>query len=222
MKTYRTSFLRVAAFFMLLCLVFTFSRTATACPLGFSGPTSFTAVLGSSQSQTWTAIDELGADIGTTANITAGSDVFSIDRSQLMFPGDDNAGDTANFTVTFTPGVNATGTFTGTLTCGCGNTYKLVGTVAGSAGVANALPSNVSFMISPNPATDNVTIMSSGVLTAEIGIYNLLGNEIASSNTTTWQWDASSIPTGSYFVRIAGESNSGEQFVIWRRIIIAR
>jgi hypothetical protein len=64
--------------------------------------------------------------------------------------------------------------------------------------------------------------MSSGVRTAEIGIYDLLGKEIASSKTTTWTWDASSIATGSYFVRITGESDSGEQFVIWRRIIIAR
>jgi hypothetical protein len=222
MKAYRTLFLRVAAFHMLLCSMPIFSRTATACPDEISGPTSFTAVSGGSQSQTWTAIDLIGASVLAKAHITAGSDVFSLDDSVILFSiSSDTAGATATFTVTFAPGVNATGTFTGTLTCDCGRTYELVGTVA-AAGVANALPSNVSFTISPNPATDNVTIMSSGVLTAEIGIYNLLGNEIASSKTTTWEWDASSIPTGSYFVRIAGESNSGEQFFIWRRIIIAR
>jgi hypothetical protein len=187
-----------------------------------SGPTSFTAEPGGSQSQTWTVTDGWGADLFATVNISSGYDVFSLDRSQIIFPGDDNAGDTAQFTITFTPGVNSTGVFTGTLTCGCGEiNITLVGTV-GAAGVANSLPSNVSFTISPNPATDNVNIISSGVLTAEIGIYDLLGKEIASSKTANWTWDASSIATGSYFIRITGESDSGEQFVIWRRIIIAR
>jgi hypothetical protein len=221
MKNYRTSFLSVAAFLMLLCSMSIFSRTATACPIGFSGPTSFTAVAGGSQSLTWTAIDEIGADILTTASITAGGDVFSLDRTQIIFPGADNAGDTAQFTVTFTPGANATGTFKGTITCGCGYTYEIVGTAA-AAGVANSLPINVSITITPNPATDNINILSSGVRTAEIGVYDLLGKEIASSKTANWQWDASSIPTGAYIVRIVGESFSGDPFVISRRIIIAR
>ncbi len=216
MKTNRTSFLSVGAFLMLLCSMSIFSRTATACPDGVGGPTSFTAAPGGSQTLTWTAYSAGGGDI-ITVTITAGSDVFTVSQMPIS----NFSGDTANFTITFTPGANATGTFKGTVACPCGKTYELVGTVAAS-GVANSLPSNVSFTITPNPATDNVNILSSGVLTAEIGIYNLLGKEIASSNTTTWNWDASSIATGSYFVRIVGESNSGEQFVIWRRIIIAR
>jgi hypothetical protein len=154
-----------------------------------------------------------------SVSITAGSDVFTVSQMPVNFP--PNSVDTATFTITFNPGENATGTFKGTLTCPCGKTYDLVGTVA-AAGVANALPSNVSFTISPNPATYNVNILSNGVRTAEIGIYDLLGKEIASSKSTTWQWDASSIATGTYFVRIVGESDSGEQFAIWRRIIIAR
>ncbi len=217
MKTYRTSFLRVAAFFMLLCSVSIFSRTATACPVGYSGPTSFTAVPGGSQSLTWTVLDGTGGDAGTLS-ITTGSDVFTFDHGQSTF----SWSGTTTFTITFTPGANSSGTFTGTLYCDeCNKTFQLVGTVAAS-GVSNALPSNVSFTISPNPATDNVNILSNGVRTAEIGIYDLLGKEIASSNTTTWQWDASSIATGTYFVRITGESDSGEQFAIWRRIIVAR
>jgi hypothetical protein len=217
MKTYRTSFLSVAAFLMLLCSAFTVSRTATACVVSFSGPTSFTAAPGESQTLTWFAIDEVGGGaFGASANITAGSDVFSVDQTDIK-----SMSDTATFTITFKPDLNATGIFKGTLTCDCGKTYELIGMVA-EAGVTSSLPSNVSFSISWNPATDNITIMSSGVRTAEIGIYDLLGNPIASSNATTWAWDASSIATGSYFVRITGESNSGEQFAIWRRIIIAR
>jgi hypothetical protein len=203
MNTYRTSFLSVAAFLMLLCSMSIFSRTATACPVVYSGPTSFTAVAGGSQSQTWTVNDPGGGDAGTLS-ITAGSDVFTLNNGQTSF----SWSTTTTFTITFNPGANSTGTFTGTLYCDeCNKTFQLVGTVA-AAGVADSLPSNVSITITPNPATDNINILSSGVRTAEIGIYNLLGNPIASSNTTTWQWDASSIPTGSYFVRIVGESNN--------------
>jgi hypothetical protein len=213
MKAYRTSFVSVAALLMLLCSMSIFSRIATACVNEFSGPTSFTAAPGGSQSETWTVYG-FGP---VTVNITAGSDVFTV--SQM--PVNSFSGDSATFTITFNPGANAIGTFNGTLTCPCGKTYNLVGSVAAS-GVANSLPSNVSFTISPNPATDNINIMSSGVRTAEIGIYNLLGKEIASSKTTTWQWDASSIATGAYIVRIVGESFSGDPFVVSRRIIIAR
>src|ERR1035437_6738314 len=129
MKAYRTSFLSVAAFLMLLCSVSIFSRTATACPLSYSGSPSFTAVPGGSQSQTWTITDGTGG--GTpyaTVNITAGSDVFTLDHSRVTFsPGSA----TATFTITFTPGANATGTFTGTLYCvDCNKTFNLVGTLA--------------------------------------------------------------------------------------------
>ena len=215
MKTYRTSFLSVAAFLMLLCSVSIFSRTARACPDGVSGPTSFTAAPGGSQTLTWTAYSIIGGGSIMSVEITAGSDVFTLSQMPFSYT------DSGTFTVTFTPGANATGTFRGSIICGCKGTHELVGTVA-AAGVPNALPINVSFTISPNPATDNISIMSSGVRTAEIGIYDLLGKEIASSKTTTWKWDASGVATGSYIVRIVGESDSGEEFVVWRRIIIAR
>ncbi|MDP4200025.1 MAG: T9SS type A sorting domain-containing protein [Bacteroidota bacterium] len=83
-------------------------------------------------------------------------------------------------------------------------------------------PTEIVAGITPNPATDNINIMSSGVRTAEIGIYDLLGKEIASSKTTTWKLDAAGIVAGSYVVRIVGESNSGEEIAIWRRVVIAR
>ena len=219
MQTYRTSFMSVAAFLMLLCSTCILSRSATACVGGVYGPTSFTAAPGGSQSQTWTA-DNGGLGLGGFVNvsITAGSDVFTLSQSTVNIP---STNDTAHFTITFTPGANATGTFKGTLTCPCGKTYELVGTVAAS-GVANSLPSDVSFTITPNPATDYVNIISSGIRTAEIGIYDLLGKEIASSKTTNWKWDASSIATGSYIVRLTGESIGGDPFVLSRRIIISR
>ncbi len=220
MKTYLTSFLSVPFFLMLLCSVFTFSRIAAACPIGIGGSSSFTAIPGGSQSQTWSVSDDEGWGGGTlTATISSGSGIFTVDQSQITYP----TNGSATFTITFNPRANDTGTFKGTLTTNgaCSKTFNLVGTVEAS-GVANSLPSNVTFTITPNPATDNINIISIGVRTAEIGIYDLLGKEIASSKTTTWKWNSSSIATGSYIVRIVGESFSGDQFVISRRIIIAR
>ena len=219
MKTYRTLFMSVSAFLVLLCSTCIVSRRATACPhVQASGPLSFTAAPGRSQSQIWSVNYSFG---NAFINFTDGSDVFSVDKSIFTNP----PADSDTFTLTFSPPANSTGTFVGTMTisgdCNKVLTFSLNGTVAAS-GVENSLPSNVSFTITPNPATDNINIMSSGVRTAEIGIYDLLGKEIASSNTTTWKWDASGIATGSYIVRIVGESNSGDQFTIWRRIIIAR
>jgi hypothetical protein len=208
----------VAAFLMLLCSICIISRSATACPWSVGGPASFTAPPGGSQIQTWIAIDGAGGGSGIPlVTITSGSDVFIISQFHK------SAGsDTVTFTVTFKPGANSTGTFKGTMTnTECDRTYELVGTVAAS-GVANTLPSDVSITITPNPATDFVNIISSGVRTAEIGIYDLLGKEIASSKTTNWKWDASNIATGSYIVRVTGESIGGDPFILSRRIIISR
>lgn len=189
MKTYRTSFLSVAAFLMLLCLMSIFSRRATACPpLEASGPTSFTAAPGSSQSEIWRVYYSFG---NAFISFTKGSDVFSVDTS--AFTAGLTNPDSDNFTITFSPPANATGTFVGTMTISgdCKDTTIILSGTVAEAGVTSSLPSNVSFSISWNPATDNITIMSSGVRTAEIGIYDLLGNPIASSNATTWAWDAS-------------------------------
>jgi hypothetical protein len=212
MKAHRTLSLSVAAFLMLLCSTCIVGRSATACPVAFGGPTTFKASPGEPQTQTWTVS---GIFAGASFTITAGSDVFTVS------PVTATSGDSGTFTITFKPAANASGVFNGTLKCPCNKTIALVGTVS-SSGVANSLLSNVSVTISPNPATDNINILSSGVRVAEIGVYDLLGKEIASSKTTSWKWDASNIAMGSYFVRIAGESNSGERFAIWRRIVIAR
>ncbi|MFI5264778.1 MAG: hypothetical protein ACHQM6_09710 [Candidatus Kapaibacterium sp.] len=179
MKTCRTSFLSVAAFLMVLCSTCIVSREATACPVDFGGPTTFNASPGESQTQTWTVSGLFG---GTSFTITAGSDVFTVS------PVTTTSGDSGTFKITFRPGANASGVFNGMLTCPCNKTIALVGAVT-SSGVANSLPGNVSVTLTPNPATDNITIVSSGVRTAEIGIYDLLGEKIASLNTTNVKFD---------------------------------
>lgn len=216
MKTSRASAWNVGAFIMLLSLSCFGIQNATACPDGVGGPTSFISAAGDHQCQTWTAYGMYGEELAIS--ITDGSDVFSLDRSQVSIP---YSVDTANFTITFTPRANAAGTYYGTLTCPCGKTIQLVGTVA-SSGVTNVVPTGVSFTVSPNPAYEHLTFATSGVRSAEIGIYDLLGKEIASSKSLNWELDASSFAPGAYIARITGESFSGDPFVISRRIIIER
>jgi hypothetical protein len=214
MRTHRFSLLSVAAFLMLLCSTCIVSRNATACPYGIGGPTSFTAAPGSSQTLTWTAYSDFG-DGGVNVSITDGSGVFTLG------PMPKNLYDSATFTITFTPGPNATGTFTATVSCGCREPHQLTGTVAES-GVTNPLPVNVTLTVTPNPATDHIDIMSTGVRSSEIVVYDELGKPVASSKTTSWRWDASGVAAGAYIVRIAGESYTGDAFVISRRIFIER
>ena len=206
----------VAASLMMLSSTCLLSRNARACVGGVYGQTSFTASPGGSQTLTWTAYSGGGINSTMTVSITAGSDVFTVSQMPVSI-----SGDSATFTITFNPGANATGIFKGTLKCPCGEPYELVGTVAES-GVANTAPSNVSFTITPNPATDYVNIISNGARSAEIGIYDLLGKEVTSSKTMNWELDASSFAPGAYIARITGESLSGDPFVISRRIIIER
>lgn len=219
MNTYSKSFL--SGIFILLCSLFILNSTATACPLDFSsndGSWSFNTAMGSSQSKTVT-VQGLP---GTVVYISIASDAFTVDRSPITIT---DGHPWPTFTITFHPGENTTGTVKAVLTVSCSmctRTASIEGTVPVS-GVANSgVPSDVSFTVTPNPATDNVNILTSGARTAEIGIYDLLGKEIASRKTTNWKWNAASIAPGSYFVRIAGESNTGEPFLISRKIIISR
>jgi hypothetical protein len=216
-SAYKMSFL--GGIVMLLSSLTLLSTIASACPLDFScndGSWSFNAAIGSSQSK----IVTVSGLPGTVVSLATGSNVFTVDQSQVTL--DDHGG--ATFTITFRPGANATGTMTTVLsvTCSmCKESATLEGTVAQSR-VTNSLPSNVSFTVTPNPATDNVNVITSGARAAEIGIYDLLGKLVTSEKTTNWKLNATSIAPGSYIVRIAGESVTGEAFVTSRKIIISR
>ena len=77
--------------------------------------------------------------------------------------------------------------------------------------------------MSPNPAKNYLKLEMAGVKTADIQMVDLLGKTIAMVKTnTTWKWDAANIINGSYIIRIAGQSLSGEQFVSSKRIIVSK
>ncbi len=92
-----------------------------------------------------------------------------------------------------------------------------------AASVPNALPAGVAINVSPNPASSYVLVNMAGIRSADIHVIDLLGNIQSSAKAnTTWKWDASNFVSGSYIVRIAGMSATGEQFIASKRIIVSK
>ena len=218
MNTYKKSFL--SGIFMLLLSLSFLNSTATACPLSYrsnDGSWSFKATKGSSQTKMVTI------DFAGDVTVSVESGAFTVDRT--IIPGPTDGSGISTFTITFTPSEGTAGTLKGSLTVSCGScseTVNLEGTVATSGVENSGVPSDVSFTTSPNPATDHVDIVTSGVRTAEIGIYDLLGKEIATEKATNWKWNVTNIVPGCYIIRVAGESNAGEAILRSTRIIISR
>ncbi|MEI8134655.1 MAG: T9SS type A sorting domain-containing protein [bacterium] len=91
------------------------------------------------------------------------------------------------------------------------------------SGVANTVPFGVTVSLTQNPATNFLNLTVSGVRSAEIGIFDLLGKSVAVTSThAVWHYETSNLAPGSYIVHISGVSESGEQFVTSKRIVIAR
>jgi hypothetical protein len=92
-----------------------------------------------------------------------------------------------------------------------------------TAGVPNALPSGVAINVSPNPASAYVSVDMAGVKSADVQIIDLLGNIVTTAkSSSSWRWNASNAVSGSYIVRISGQSIDGEQFVASKRIIVSK
>ena len=92
-----------------------------------------------------------------------------------------------------------------------------------AASVPNALPMGVAINVSPNPASSYVKVDMAGINAANIQVIDLLGNIISTAKAnTSWKWDATNFVSGSYIVRIAGTSTTGEQFVASKRIIVSK
>jgi hypothetical protein len=87
-----------------------------------------------------------------------------------------------------------------------------------------AVTPNPDFIISPNPATNNIRITANEILNgkATVKVFDLMGREVYSVNTTNTGYinipvDVSSIKDGQYVVKLIGAS---KQFT--QKLVIAR
>jgi hypothetical protein len=78
--------------------------------------------------------------------------------------------------------------------------------------------SDVSLRVVPNPAMNDVTISANGI-NVNVGIFDLLGNPLATAAVPngTWRWDGTAngarVPSGNYVVRVSGIGMDGKAFV---------
>jgi hypothetical protein len=92
-----------------------------------------------------------------------------------------------------------------------------------AAGVSQELPQVSDFSINPNPASGEVTISLDQARAAKIDIFDLLGKRLANfDDNSSHSWNASNQPNGVYIVRASGVDSNDLQFIISKRLVIAR
>ncbi len=80
------------------------------------------------------------------------------------------------------------------------------------------ISSDVSLRVVPNPAMNDVTVSANGI-NVNVGIFDLLGNSMASASVPSgsWRWDGTAngarVPSGNYVVRVSGIGIDGKAFV---------
>ena len=94
----------------------------------------------------------------------------------------------------------------------------------GTSGVNEIAAANPQFVISPNPAHNEVTIHSQNINVRTIGIYDVLGNLISDvKNASEWKWNIPSLVTdGTYFVRMEGTLPGGKGYVTTQKVLIVK
>lgn len=122
-----------------------------------------------------------------------------------------------NSSVYVKPSVTTTYTVTGSNSDGCGGIAQVVVNVENcTAGVNTISPDNPSIKVYPNPTTGQFNITMNNLPNGDyvISLYNILGQKILEKQTAinssyyTMPMDASALPEGLYFVRVA--SGNGE------------
>ncbi len=107
------------------------------------------------------------------------------------------------------------------------NEFDLQGVNSATASVRNAVPAGVEIAISPNPMTTNLTANLTGVRSANVEVYDILGAKMFSTSVANqWIWNATTtngarIAAGSYIVRFSGVTNDGVAFVTSKQVIVA-
>ncbi|HET9136937.1 MAG TPA: choice-of-anchor D domain-containing protein [Candidatus Kapabacteria bacterium] len=103
--------------------------------------------------------------------------------------------------------------------------FELQGWNSSAASVKGGMPQGVTINVSPNPMSTNLTVAASGVRNAMVEVYDMLGKQLTSGTmTSTWNWNATAngtkVASGSYIVRITGISDTTEQFVTSKMVIV--
>lgn len=104
--------------------------------------------------------------------------------------------------------------------------FDLQGINAAIATVRGMLPEGVSVVVTPNPMRSNTTVDFEGVRSATIEVSDILGSTIMNAVASgDWKWNGRmangmTAPSGTYFVRIQGESTNGERFVTTQRVVV--
>lgn len=142
--------------------------------------------------------------LGTSATLTAGGATTYMWSPSATLSADNGT------TVTATPTVTTIYTITGTQFEGCTNSGTVTVTVEDCAAISEQ--DAVVFELYPNPATDLVTIKTTGDLAIEgIELLNNNGQVIRTISGATSTISTSDLAAGSYFVRIQhanGTSNA--------------
>jgi hypothetical protein len=107
------------------------------------------------------------------------------------------------------------------------STITLQGIELAAASVSGSLPSGVTIIAMPNPMTSSLKVGLSGVNSASITIFDVMGKQVLSSpvHSTEWIWngtasDGTTLLSGSYFIRVSGMSSEGAPFVSTQKIIL--
>lgn len=107
------------------------------------------------------------------------------------------------------------------------NEFDVQGVKAATSSVRNAVPAGVEITVSPNPMTTSLTANLTGVRSATVEVYDILGAKMFSTSVANqWIWNATTtngahIAAGSYIVRFSGVTNDGVAFVTSKQVIVA-
>lgn len=88
-----------------------------------------------------------------------------------------------------------------------------------SASVYEAGNQEIAFAVGPNPVISDLNISLRNAATASITIHDLTGKLVASTNTTSYTWNANGA-SGTYFVTVSGTTNSGRPFNDTRSVVV--
>lgn len=109
------------------------------------------------------------------------------------------------------------------------NTISLHGQQMPASRVSGELPQGVTIGVTPNPMSSYLKVSLDGARNARVEIFDVSGKQVVSANVslTQWLWDGMSTSgttmlSGTYFVRLWGESTNGVPFTASRKIVLQR